>query len=43
MKSDVINFASQRNFKQTFECLVFYEHSNIEEKDKGVRLLNELC
>ena len=34
MKSDVISFASQRNFKQTFEYLLFHEHSSIEEKDE---------
>ena len=30
------------NFKQTCECLFFYEHSNIEESDEWINLLNKL-
>ena len=42
-KSDVISFASQRNFKQTFDaCLFFYELLNIEGKNEWIRLLNKL-
>ena len=43
IKSGVTNFTSQRNFKQTFECLLFYEHSNIEENGEWIRLLNKFC
>ena len=42
IKSFFINFASQRNFKQTFECLFIYQHSNIEEKEEWIGLLNKL-
>ena len=34
--------ASQKNFRQTIECLFFNEHSNLEERNDWIRLLNKL-